>query len=153
MAHQPSERNVKNTYPQAKSASKTRTFSQKVRSKRVMNVCYSARRQRSTTPRPPRGKLKENPAEGLSGKNVYPSSKSASKTRAHRQKVCLETSRTRTLRQSAEGGRRRDKPGKEKVKLKHCIALVVNEFARASLRARRALGRLAGASFRFFIAL
>ena len=46
---------------------------------------------------------------------------------------------------SAEGGKRRDEPGKEKVKLKHCIALVVIEFARASLRARRALGRLAGA--------
>ena len=46
---------------------------------------------------------------------------------------------------SAEGGRRRDEPGKENVELKNCIALVVIKFARASLRARRALGRLAGA--------
>ena len=46
---------------------------------------------------------------------------------------------------SAEGGRRRDEPGKENVELKNCIALVVILFVRASLRARRALGRLAGA--------
>ena len=46
---------------------------------------------------------------------------------------------------SAEGGKRRDEPGKEKVELKNCFIFVAIEFARASLRARRALGRLAGA--------
>ena len=58
-------------------ASKTRTFRQKVcqkhipLSKKSVTGCgHPARRQRSTTPRPPRGKLKENPAEGLSGKKT-----------------------------------------------------------------------------------
>ena len=55
---------------------------------------YPARRHKSTTPRPPRGKLKENPGQSLSGK-------------------------------SAEGGKRRDEPGKENLELKNCIALVV----------------------------
>ena len=44
--------------------------------------------------------------------------------RTLRQKVNVEAPQL-LVHQSAEGGRRRDEPGKENVELKNCIALVV----------------------------
>ena len=54
----------------------------------------------------------------------------ASKTRTLRQKVDVEAFQILQIlghqnASSAEGGRRRDEPGKENVELKNCIALVV----------------------------
>ena len=55
---------------------------------------------------------------------------SESKTRTLRQKVDVEAFQILQIlghqnASSAEGGRRRDEPGKENVELKNCIALVV----------------------------
>ena len=83
-----------------------------------------------------------------SAQNAHPSTEHASEMQTIRQKMHPEAvwgNNTRSLRQNLEAGRRRDEPGKEKVDLKNCFVWVVTYFARASLRARRALGRLAGA--------
>ena len=93
---------VKNVYPSSKSASKTCTLRQKVGDE-ALKTCTLTQKVRQThvplgkKSSPPivkegaRKRGQEGPGEGQGGvRNVYPSSKSASKTRTLRQKVDVE---------------------------------------------------------------